>query len=389
MNFCKYHPVIAARWYCAHCALYSCGRCVAQDGQSALTRCFLCNQPLQPAAARAAPAAPRSTVWPVAFLRNTAAAVLVAGCVLLWVLFRLQPQLGLLPQLFPLLVCLGYGSLLLAHMAHGNNTLPPVSALCQTSDKVVVVRLMVLLSIAALIPGWVAKYGGAPLALLVLQLGLVILPALLVVTITEPRALHLFNPLRWCQQGRGLGKYYFVLLLALELWFLSWGLFGYFAARGPLLVAGGILALQLYAGVALAYGTGSLIFLRRQELAFTARPLAALLHEDDPALPRWAPWVNLCDKARVLIREGRMLEGKRAVVQAVHAYPTNLQVQQYCHDILRHAGTVEERLRMGWAYVNVLRDLQQEDLAGRVSQEMAALQKSLPGGKARPAALLH
>ena len=47
MNYCKYHPLEAATYYCSQCQNYACDDCTNEDPHSNDGFCFLCKQATQ------------------------------------------------------------------------------------------------------------------------------------------------------------------------------------------------------------------------------------------------------------------------------------------------------------------------------------------------------
>jgi len=214
MDYCKYHPLSPATYYCHNCAIGNCNCCINDDINRGEPRCFLCESELESLGGG-------NTVEPFwrrlqeAFkypLNGNAIAIIVGvslGSAMLTVMgFSI---ITLVLSLSLTGVILKYSFVCMEHTAQGDMTAPDVTE-AYVGGMGLLLQLFAMLVITGGALGLVGNYLGVAIAGILALLFFVSIPAILIRFTQTSNLIEALNPLANIQLMAAIGFPYGVLL---------------------------------------------------------------------------------------------------------------------------------------------------------------------------------
>lgn len=212
MSHCKYHPLMAARYYCRHCQTHTCDQCcdeqpAADEGNG--RRCFICSRPVTDlgAAFTVEPFWRRlDKIYRYGFSGNAITVIIV--CSLLTMASLYNPWLILIPSI----VMTRYSFNCLEHTALGKLNAPPLSQ-SFTGGIRLLLQLIAILILAVGFIGVCGYFLGPEMAALAGLLVLFIAPAVFILLAINGTLNEAINPGNLGQLIAATGAPYIIMLL--------------------------------------------------------------------------------------------------------------------------------------------------------------------------------
>lgn len=359
MEYCKYHPRNASRWYCQHCDLHFCNDCVEKDINRNAASCFSCGKPLNRLSSSKFIAPfwrrlPQMHTYP---LKGTP----LIGIIALSAMFMIIPSAGLLGLilLLPLsLLTAAFCASVMIHTAEGNLAQPPPTDMLR-GEGWTVVFMMIGYFIGWGLLLWVA---GALLGIVGMGIVSIFIPltfpaALLSITVDRDFP-TLFNPMRLLGIIAAIGAPYFLMSAFLVLLSLGSGAVG--AILVSALGADSFIAIfmqmlfSLYFSVVMYHMIGYVAFQYQDELGYQASMDVTDEFDGEGTHTVDIVATNAINRANVLIREGRPKDAVAGLVDAASRFPANLELQDFAFKVVAKAGSREQKFSFGEQYMNTM-----------------------------------
>lgn len=358
MNNCKYHPLVAATFYCSHCKSYCCDACINDSSATHDPECFYCKRPLEnlgyggsvePFWRRLG----ESMRYPLK--KDATIAVLAFGVIAsLIVIF---PVFGIVSLILFFLVngmFYKYCFAALESTASGDMEAPSISE-AYGGGASLLLKLLGIFIIYILLIGGIARFSMS-LAGLVAVLAVISIPAVLIRFAQNENILDAINPLNSIQLISVIGMPY-GLLLALGM-----------VMMGSVGIISGMLS-PLYAPLAICAQTvvsnfymlvffhlmGYMLFQYQDKLGFSARL-------SDDALGERSDRERLLARISVLVKEGEYSQVIEAFDEGLKAYPDDINLAKNYFNFLFFSKNQQKLPKFATQYLQMLRAKNQYDV---------------------------
>ena len=303
MNYCKYHPLAGATWFCAQCMVCQCDHCVDDDPKHrGKNRCFVCGSLLESLGAA-------HTVEPFwrrlreAFFYplNASSMSLVIGMSLLILVakllaFAVFPAIVL--YLFAAGALLKYSLTCLERTALGEMKAPEVFEAYHGGIKLLFKLLCICVALM-LVLGLVVKHIGPAAGGVLAVLMLVAVPAILIRFAQTESVREAINPLGVFGLINAIGLPYGLLIAFIGIMMGSVAVLQEWAGRLPAFSMLLQLVISNYYTLVVFHLMGYMLFQYQAELGYSAR----IDEQDEQPLPR-SDKERLLAKIEVLLKEG-------------------------------------------------------------------------------------
>jgi len=229
MEYCKYHPLTSASWYCPHCDTYLCDSCTEEATYNDQRRCFNCGNDLE-SLGSAFTAEPfwhhLKEMFHYPLKGHSSALVLIIGVALINGLLIFIPFIGLIAVLMTTGIFLKYSFLCLEETANGN-MVPPDIQDAYDGGILIIFKLIGLMLLIGIGSGFLAAVVGPGIVGLLGMLMALSIPAFLIGFALTDSVLKAALPVNIFHIITAIGMPYGILIGFLFLMFSSVDVFSY------------------------------------------------------------------------------------------------------------------------------------------------------------------
>lgn len=276
MDYCKYHPLDGATYYCRHCNIHQCDRCVNDDKNKRHTlHCFVCDSVLESLGSA-------NTVTPFwrrlkeafKYPLNASSMSLIVITSVISVLAMLMPFLFILSivmYLFAAGAMLKYSFTCLERTAMGEMKAPDVVEAYQGGIKLLL-QLILITIVMVVFAGLAAYYVGITLGSMLGVIALVTFPAVLIRFAQTESMFEALNPVAAIALIAAIGLPYGLLIVFMLIMMTSVGVLQEWI--GAVLPAGALLVqsvISSYYTIVMFHLMGYMLFQYQHELGYSAR----------------------------------------------------------------------------------------------------------------------
>ncbi|MFC3115203.1 hypothetical protein [Cellvibrio fontiphilus] len=350
MNYCKYHPLDGATYYCENCQAHQCDHCV--DDAQPQSRCFVCGAVaeslgagnlVQPFWRRL----PEAFKYPL----NASSMSLIVITSIASVVAVLMPFLWLLSILLYLFAAgslLKYSLTCLEHTALGEMKAPDVMDAYQ-GGLGLLLKLIVISVVLTLLVGGVAYYVGPAVGGILGFLVVVCFPAILIRFAQTESLLEAMNPVAALALIGAIGLPYGLLMAFILIMMTSVGLLQEWI--GQLFPAVSYLLQSMvssYYTLVAFHLMGYMLFQYQDQLGYSARI------EDDEEQPKREEADRIAAQIQVLLKEGDYERVVTLYYQAFKQFPNDARFFESFFELLYVCKKAALMADFGSLYLNFL-----------------------------------
>lgn len=319
MDYCKYHPLDGATYYCRQCDIHQCDRCVNDDKNKRHTlHCFLCDSVLEShGSANTVVPFWRRLTEAFKYPLNSSSMSLIVITSILSVLAVLMPFLFILSivmYLFAAGAMLKYSFTCLERTALGEMKVPDVMEAYQ-GGIVLMFKLVVITIVMSVLAGVAAYYVGIALGSILGMIAIISFPAVLIRFAQTESVIEALNPFAALALMAAIGLPYGLLIVFMLIMMSSVGVLHEFT--GAILPAGSFLVQSIissYYMVVMFHLMGYMLFQYQHQLGYSAR-------SDEEDLPERSELERCLAKLDVLLKEGDYQQLVSLYYQAFKQFP--------------------------------------------------------------------
>lgn len=303
MDYCKYHPLDGATYYCRQCNIHQCDCCVNDDKNKRHSlHCFLCDSVLEGlGSANTVTPFWRRLTEAFKYPLNSSSMSLIVITSILSVLAVLMPFLfilSILMYLFAAGAMLKYSFTCLERTAMGEMKAPDVLEAYQGGIQLLF-KLIVITLVMGVFAGLATYYVGVTLGGILGVIALVSFPAVLIRFAQTESVLEALNPFAAIALMAAIGLPYGLLIVFVLIMMTSVGVLQEWI--DAILPAGAFLVQSIvssYYTVVIFHLMGYMLFQYQQELGYSARS------DEDEDRPARSDIERMNAKMDVLLKEG-------------------------------------------------------------------------------------
>ena len=320
MDYCKYHPLDGATYYCRQCDIHQCDRCVNDDKNKRHTlHCFVCDSVLE-SLGSANTVVPfwRRLTEAFKYPLNASSMSLIVITSIMSVLAILMPFLfilSILMYLFATGALLKYSFTCLERTAMGEMKAPDVMEVYQGGIKLLF-QLILITVVMTLLVGLAVYYIGVALGGLLGVVAVISYPAVLIRLAQTESMVEALNPFAAFALMAAIGLPYGLLIAFMLIMMTSVGVLHEWI--GAILPAGSFFVQSLissYYTVVMFHLMGYMLFQYQYELGYSARSDEEDEHRERSDLER------MLAKMDVLLKEGDYEQLVSLYYQAFKQFP--------------------------------------------------------------------
>lgn len=333
MDYCKYHPLDGATYYCRQCDIHQCDRCVNDEKNKRHTlHCFVCDSVLESLGSA-------NTVTPFwrrlkeafKYPLNSSSMSLIVITSILSVVAMLMPFLWILSivlYLFAAGAMLKYSFTCLERTAMGEMKAPDVMEAYEGGIKLLF-QLILITVVMTLFAGLAAYYVGVALGGILGVIAVVSFPAVLIRFAQTESIFEALNPLAAIALMAAIGLPYGLLIVFMLIMMTSVGVLHEWI--GAVLPAGAVLVQSIVSNfymVVMFHLMGYMLFQYQQELGYSARS------DEDDEQPERSDLERMQAKMDVLLKEGDYEQLVSLYYQAFKQFPNEASFFDRFFDLL-------------------------------------------------------
>ncbi len=333
MDYCKYHPLDGATYFCRQCNIHQCDRCVNDEKNKRHTlHCFVCDAVVESLGSA-------NTVTPFwrrlkeafKYPLNSSAMSLIVITSIMSVVAVLMPFLfviSIVMYLFAAGAMLKYSFTCLERTAMGEMKAPDVMEAYQGGIKLLL-QLILITIVMSVFAGLAAYYVGVTLGGILGVIAVVSFPAVLIRFAQTESMFEALNPLAAIALMAAIGLPYGLLIVFMLIMMTSVGVLHEWI--NTILPAGAFLVQSIissYYMVVMFHLMGYMLFQYQQELGYSARS------DEDDEQPERSDLERMTAKMDVLLKEGDYEQLVGLYYQAFKQFPNEANFFDRFFDLL-------------------------------------------------------
>ncbi|WP_154715111.1 B-box zinc finger protein [Neptuniibacter caesariensis] len=330
MDYCKYHPTVAATFKCKHCDMTLCDQCVdhSEDG----IRCFICGEELESLGAGhdITPFWRRlDKAFKYPMNRETMLLIVIASVVSSFGAL-IGGISGFVLGLIVTAATTKFSFMCLQHTADGKLECPEAKESLSGGLKIVLHFIAIFIFISLMIYG-VSQSLGETASVIAILFWTISLPAIFVSYARNESIIDAINPIEIIKLVSALGGSYFLLLLFLSIMAASVGTLNHILSDFYFFSTVLQSIVSYYYLVVIFHLMGYLIFQKQKKLGFVSR------FDDDDALFSRPESQRESAKLNVLAKAGKFDELEATFRDLVKSNPDDLFLSQKMMDFFEAA----------------------------------------------------
>lgn len=333
MDYCKYHPLDGATYYCRQCNVHQCDRCINDDKNKRHTvHCFLCDSVLESlGSANIVVPFWRRLKEAFKYPLNSSSMSLIVITAIISVLALLMPFLFILSiimYLFAAGAMLKYSFTCLERTALGEMKAPDVMEAYQGGIKLLF-QLFLITIVMTVFAALAAHYVGIALGGILGVIAVISFPAVLIRFAQTESIFQALNPFAAIALMAAIGLPYGLLIVFMLIMMTSVGVLQEWI--GAVLPAGAFLVQSIisnYYMVVMFHLMGYMLFQYQYELGYSARS------DEDDDQPERSELERMGAKMDVLLKEGDYEQLVGLYYQAFKQFPNETSFFERFFDLV-------------------------------------------------------
>ncbi|WP_370980965.1 hypothetical protein [Agaribacterium sp. ZY112] len=355
MNYCKYHPSVAATHYCSRCELHSCDACVDdKKGLGEGATCFTCSRKVQSlGASHTALPFWRRLKESLHYPASTDAIILIIGCAVLTSLLAYAP-LGFIWILMLFGVFMKYCFSCLKSTAEGGSKAPSITE-AYSGGLVLLLQLFFLSIVLGAVVSLAYAYLGPGAGMFIAVLIVAASPAMIINFAMHDTIIAALDPVKAIQLIKAIGLSYGLLLGFIMLMFASMEFVGTLAGE-YVPVLGSILQASIanYYTIVIFHIMGYMIFQYQEQLGFAARMDGDVVIRSD--------YDRVRAKMDVMLKEGDQKFVLDEFIRLIQQQPTDRSLHSEFFNYVCATKDIGSLVKLSNVYFSLLHSQKQDAL---------------------------